>query len=294
MAIWDFRSQEEKDQGINNGGAFGLSQEELNYEKELNSLQAKLQSEQLTVEQRKAIKNQIDYIQDQIGKIREFYQGEMQKQGTVDASGKLVAAKDVQEQYVDKDYLRMRAEQLQGRTAGTVAQAGRQALAEKASGRRITAASQLGAGEAVARQGQEQIAQEVRGETLRAKSEAGQELGRKEAYASKLTDMQRTQLKDQLNAQMQKLADDNQVSASLLQVTKQKLEEANDDMLIQLAGVLAKEGTGALVKFGLGLMTGGASAVGDAGGAAVRAVAGGSVDSSKAPATARNEWVGGR
>jgi hypothetical protein len=254
-------------------GDFGKSQEEKDYEKQIADNTALLTSKKLTDAQRRNLQDKINVARNKLENIKASYESEMQKQGATDSTGRLLSAKDVQDQYIDRKYLNMRAEQASQQEASALGEAQQQALALKGTGKRMSTGQQLGYAESVRAKANDQIANETRSETLRAKGEASGELGRKEQYASKLTDLEREQSRTTLDGSLDQLAEDGKISADLLLMAKTKLEEANDDMLIKLAGVGAESAVKMLLGGGIGdivsgvgsLFTGGKSnnSVGD-------------------------------
>lgn len=189
----------------------------------------------------------------------------MQAQGATDEQGRLLAAKDVQDQFVDQDYLNLRKMQQKETESQQLAQAlraGKQ-MQLQSSQRNISPFEIAGQMEAIQRRGQEGLAQDVRGETLRAKGEAGGELARKQQYAIQLTDFERQNLQERIRGTADMLQLDMNSKAAL----EKQLEEMPDGLLVDLGKQVAANGIQALKGFlatggnPLGMLAGAASDV---------------------------------
>ena len=121
----------------------------------------------------------------------------MQQQGVTDASGKLISAREAMPKYLDKDYLRMRENQAKDTSGLALAQSIKMGKQMQLRGQEnynpMAIAGQL---ENVNRTNQNQLAQDVRGESLRALQEAGMEQQRGMAYAQMLNEDDRRNIKE--------------------------------------------------------------------------------------------------
>jgi hypothetical protein len=180
------------------------------------------------------------------------YERQMQKQGTVDAQGKLVDAKDVQKDYYDTDYLNNRKEQGNAANSLNIAQSMKQSnLNQARTGQQTNPAQIAAALESSLRTGQQSMANDVRSESLRAKQEALTELGRKSEYARTLTDDQRRNILDRLNMELQGLGLDQTQIANM----QSQFEGMSDGLLAQAAQLGAKAGLSLLMNNPAPMMT---------------------------------------
>lgn len=157
---------------------------------------------------------------------------QMRAQGATDAQGRLLAAKDVQSQYLDTDYLNLRKQQAKDVSGQQLAQSLRLGKQMKLQGAGTYNPYQIASSlEQTQRANQTALAGDVRGETLRAKGEAGTELGRKQQYATQLTDYERQNLMDRIANNIQNL----NITASQKAALSEQLASMPDGALNQLA-----------------------------------------------------------
>lgn len=136
--------------------------------------------------------------------LRQTLESEMMKQGATDASGRLIAAKDVQGDYLNKDYLELLKQQNAQQSAGAMAQGLKSARQAQMAGTGGPGdiRSVMSKVENIQRNANQDLAGQVYAEQNQAYGRAGQELGRKQAYATQLTDTERNAIIDTLTQQM--------------------------------------------------------------------------------------------
>lgn len=210
-----------------------------NLQNQINQLQSKLSQMGPNDPNRQALMQQLQGL-------RASLEREMNKQGATDSSGRLLNAKDVQDQYLDKDYLALKRQQAQDESAqalSTGLKAAKQAQLAGTSGPGDIM-SVMSKVENIQRASNEGLANTVRDESLRAKGEALTELGRKQSYATQLTDVERNSILDTLNQQLADMG----FAQSQLATLSNALANQPDGLLQQLL----KTGTSALVQWGMG------------------------------------------
>lgn len=186
----------------------------------------------------------IPALQNQLANLKGQLAREMQNQGATNTQGQLLNAKDVQGQYIDQDYLKNINQQAQDTQSFQLANALKEAQKMRLMGNNsYNPAMVAGQLESVQRNNQNQLASNVRDESLRAKQEALTELGRKQQYATQLTTEARQNILDQLNSQLQTLGIQTNMKAQLAN----ELNTMPDGLLVQLA----KTGVKALVDYGM-------------------------------------------
>jgi hypothetical protein len=179
-------------------------------------------------------------LTDELNAMKGFYEREMFKQGATDAEGKLLAAKDVQDQYYDKDYLNLRKQQSQDIGTQQLAQSLKLAKQMQLKGAGNYNPYQIASSlEQTQRVNQNQLAGDLRGESLRAKSEASTELGRKQQYAAQITEETRRSIMERMTNYL------NQINMD--EGTKAELEQELANLPDGLVNELGAKGTQALV-----------------------------------------------
>ncbi|MHB8096048.1 MAG: hypothetical protein ACYDEI_00120 [Erysipelotrichaceae bacterium] len=164
----------------------------------------------------------------------------MQQQGATDSSGKLIKAKDVQNEYLDKDYLSLRQEQ--ARQAQDLGLSQNLKLAKQKNlqgGGGMNPAQVAAALENSVRTSQNTLASDVKGERELAYNKASNQLDKAQQYAQTLTNDDRQSLKDEMNAELQ-----------FMGLTQQQLQQMNDkydNMGDGMLGALAAKGIGGLI-----------------------------------------------
>jgi len=171
--------------------------------------------------------------------LRAELEQEMYKQGATDQYGRLLEAKDVQNKYIDKDYLRLMQQQLQDEALQAQTQGLRMARQAQLQGQNPNIGEIMGKYEAIQRQGGQTLTSAIKGEKELAYQKAGTELGRKQQYATQLTEMDRASILDSLN---QRIAATG-LSMQQQQYLSQQLAQMPDGFLQQALGLVAKGGT---------------------------------------------------
>lgn len=214
-----------------------------------------LKDEKLSPEARKKLREELKNATDKIENLKQTYTTEATKQGVLDASGKLISAKDVAQDYMDKGYLALRQQQNKEAEGLALQEAARQKRAMNAQGQKVLSPGMLAAGlEQAKRQSSDIAANVYKQESELGYQKAGQELGRKEAYATKLTEMERADLQNQINNRLRTLAEQGQIDNTQLALLQQQADSANDSVLMNIGKTLLSAGAGALTG---GLMGGG-------------------------------------
>lgn len=177
-------------------------------------------------------------LQNELDGLKNRLAEQMQAQGATDAQGRLLAAKDVQSQYYDTDYLNLRKQQAKDVGTQQLAQSLRLGKQLKLQGAGAYNPYQIASSlEQTQRANQTQLAGDVRGETLRAKGEAGTELGRKQQYATQLTDNERQNIQDRIINNLQNLTESNNQKKALMS----ELDSMPDGLLMDLANKGSQE-----------------------------------------------------
>lgn len=186
-----------------------------------------------------ALEEQIKYatgenltkLNNELDSLKTRLADQMRAQGATDEQGRLLAAKDVQSQYLDTDYLNLRKQQAKDVSGQQLAQSLRLGKQMKLQGAGTYNPYQIASSlEQTQRANQAALAGDVRGETLRAKGEAGTELGRKQQYATQLTDYERQNIMDRIYNNIQNL----NITASQKAALGQELASMPDGALNQL------------------------------------------------------------
>ena len=183
-----------------------------------------------------------------LSNLKQQLEAEMQKQGATDASGRLLSARDVQDQYLDKDYLNLIRQQTQDEATGALSQGLRAAKQNQLSGNYANIGEVMGQTEAIQRAGNQQLAEDVKSESQRALGEAGTELGRKQSYATQLTEAERSDLTSQISAEMARY----NATQAQIQQAQQTMATMPDGFLQQMVGLVGKGAFGGL----MGVLTG--------------------------------------
>lgn len=214
--------------------------------------------------QKDKLQNQINDLQTQINNtldttLRQNLMGQlealkgqlasyMNQQGATDASGKLYNPTDIQQNYLNKDYLAMRQQQAGDTSQLALAQAIKQGKQMQLQGYQnynpAAVASQL---ENTARTNQNQLAGDVYNEQNLAYNKANEDLARRTAYAQTLTQNDRQNILDQFSSQIQLLGLDAQMQSNL----QNQLANMPDGLLVDLAKIGVKAGTDYLLGGGL-------------------------------------------
>ncbi|NTW31062.1 MAG: hypothetical protein HGB12_00235 [Bacteroidetes bacterium] len=163
----------------------------------------------------------------------------MNQQGATDASGRLYRPNEVQNDYLNKDYLAMRTQQAGDTAQLGLAQAIKQGKQMQLQGMSnynpAAVASQI---ENTARTNQNSLANDVYNEQNMAYGKANEDLSRRTAYAQTLSQNDRQNILDQFNSQIAMLGISSQQQANL----QNQLNSMPDGLLVDLAKVGVKAG----------------------------------------------------
>ena len=215
-----------------------VTQEEKDYESQIAEYESYLSSGRLSAEERQAYEDELKQLYNRVGNLKKSYQAEAIKQGITDQSGRLLSAKDVQNQYLDRGYLNLRQAQGAAQTGLAMSEAAKAKRAMQGTGTKMSSSLLAGNVEGAATRAQDAMAQDIRSGTLRAKSEAGSELARKQSYVSTMTELERADIKNKIDARLDQLQRDGKLSAEQVALAKEKKENLSDDGLTQFLGTL--------------------------------------------------------
>jgi len=188
-------------------------------------------------------------LMNKLGGLKAGLEAEMQKQGATDQYGRLIQAKDVSGQYVDKDYLALRQQQMQDEATGALSSGLKLAKQQQMQTGQTDLGQAIAQQEAIQRQQSQQFGQEYKSEKELGYQKAGQQLQQNAAYATQLSNAERQDIMDQINAAVTNY----NMTAAQLQTMNQTLANMPDGFLQQMASLIAKGAGGAII----GYLTGG-------------------------------------
>lgn len=188
---------------------------------------------------------EVQAAQDELSRLRGALQRELTKQGVLDEGGVAIGAEDIQERYLDKEYLdTVREQQERARDTAfsqTYSELGRQRLRGETGGSigDIFAAvegSQQAAGDV--------LTQAVKSERERAYTKGVGELNRKLGIAKSLTSDERQAVLSELQIALQNFAQEMNIGRQQLDIASQNLANSSDGFLTNLLGVIVDVGMG--------------------------------------------------
>jgi hypothetical protein len=203
----------------------------------------------------------IPALQNQLAELKQQLASEMQAQGATDANGRLLSAKDTQNQFIDQNYLNLRNQQNQDIMNTQLAQSIQQGKRAQLQGSTYNPSMMAGSLEGTQRNNANSLAGDIKNESELAYNKSGEDLARRQAYATQLSNTQRQSILDQMQTQMASIGLNQQQMASYTQ----QLQNMPDGLLNQLAQVGVKAGVGYLMSGGnpLGAIAGAASGLGN-------------------------------